>query len=1420
MMPHADNFTFDLSRSVVFDLECCVGRWLVGFRAIDARGLPLVKIVESREQLAQALATLASKSKTMVGYNSERFDVPLIRLILAGIDPYAPAQAIIKDDRLPPALANLPKLPCDHIDLSARLRRGGRFPSLKTVAANLGRPVLRELPFDPDQVLSTSEWQEVKDYNRVDLEHTWAVLEKFAPELSAIASLSTQFNLDLRSISTPQIVERVFVQAYEKKHGRKPGSASMWNQVQYRPVAGVKRPRNMAAAEWFDKLVNHPIPLVRYGEKSKPNVPSGEFQIGNLTLRAKGGGLHSLDRPRVYYTTKRHRLVFVDAGSFYPSLIAKKQIVPAAYGDTGKEAYSSLLERRLAIKKAAKAAQDQAERERLTVQVDGLKLVLNSFFGKTGDAFSTLYDPDAFLAITLSGQLMLLDLIERLTEAGVTVLSANTDGLFLQIKRSDKNWRTVVEEWERDTELKVDIEPLKRLVILATNMYAVRDMKDRVKRKGKTLRGGLDCTHTPSALVIPDAVAQGLLFDIPPEKTIFACREAVRFCYLTRRSGKAVSMVAIAEGTETELPKVTRWYRAKGSKRDIQTRFEGGRHTTPAGAKGVEICQDLPASGLPKDLDWAWYLGEARRKIQSVPGYRHMSKKRLQGDPAATRLVQEGLTPVPKDGKRQSAGADPKHPTLLWDWGKLPTRGCYTGHLVLTLVVDIDDPVKFRRFIDQGNKPLLNDRWASLAGCLVSCHGTATAQGVREGRDRGKLIFKLAVGPDHPIAQAKKDKWLKKHGFEVFYGHGTPSILGQYDNNGDEYRLDGQLGYAQDWMVKLLSPRTKARKAKSPAMSPEVKAATLEDLPARLADLVVELDEATVGWRKKDLHSGREIWVGRCPFASEHESGQSEDADLSAGVHDDGPYIKCLHSSCSRVQEINRVLREQYRQEQAAVLETAAAAAALNPVQIGDVIQWTLDGVDQFPQPLPVRDVSADGGSCLVDGRDTPVAVEQITIVQEAKDVPEQQQPDVDGPPPSTNGPPPSASTNNRPQARPSRFLLKMPQDIRDEAEAMLMDPNLLDRIAEDIATLGVAGEKDLVQSVYLIGTSRIQDQPVSAIVQGLSASGKSYTVEKVARLFPPEVVIYATQMTPQALFHMLPGSLSHRFIVAGERSRVEDPERAEATRALREMISSGKLSKLMPVRTKGGIQTVLIEQDGPIAFIETTTLSQIFDEDANRRILFHTDERSEQTRLVLKQIASDREARRDAAKIERIIKVHHAIQRTLNKQPVLIPYASKIQEQIPVTRIEARRAFPHLLQMIETCALLHQRQRTRDSAGAIFADEKDYEVARRLLQESMSRAMGKVLSASAKRFYDRACGWSQTPDWDPSNFTVMQARKKADNEFARNTVSGWLHDLEDLGFAEETACAKGRAPATWKIIPNRVHGSDVLPDSKVIFPP
>ena len=165
------------------------------------------------------------------------------------------------------------------------------------------------------------------------------------------------------------------------------------------------------------------------------------------------------------------------------------------------------------------------------------------------------------------------------------------------------------------------------------------------------------------------------------------------------------------------------------------------------------------------------------------------------------------------------------------------------------------------------------------------------------------------------------------------------------------------------------------------------------------------------------------------------------------------------------------------------------------------------------------------------------------------------------------------------------------------------------------IEAVGVAGEHLLALTIYLTGTSRLLEQPLAVIVQGPSASGKSYVIERVARRFPAEAVLIATDITPNALYDLSPGELEHRFVVAGERSRHHNDE---TTKALREMISAGQLLKVLTVSDPEGPRAVTVQQQGPIAYAESTTAPDVFEEDANRCLVLQPDERPEQTRRIL----------------------------------------------------------------------------------------------------------------------------------------------------------------------------------------------------------
>lgn len=303
--------------------------------------------------------------------------------------------------------------------------------------------------------------------------------------------------------------------------------------------------------------------------------------------------------------------------------------------------------------------------------------------------------------------------------------------------------------------------------------------------------------------------------------------------------------------------------------------------------------------------------------------------------------------------------------------------------------------------------------------------------------------------------------------------------------------------------------------------------------------------------------------------------------------------------------------------------------------------------------------------------------------------------------------------------------LAIMSKEERELGEGLLLDPNIFDCIGLDIRALGVTGDERVGLGAYLTGTSRLLKRPLACLVRGASSSGKSFLITRTARLFPAEVKLETHMLTPRALYYMPDDALRNKFVVAGERPRRHDDEAADATKALREMISDGVLRSQTVETVDGRLRTVAYEKQGPNAFIESTSAPRIFSEDANRCIVFHVDESEAQTRAVVRAMAeASADTGPDATGL--VIGMHHAAQRMLKRYRVVIPYARLFAARFPTSRVEARRGIGHLLSTIESAALLRQFQK-RPSNGVLTADVEDYRVARYVLDQTLGRLCGSV---------------------------------------------------------------------------------------------
>lgn len=386
---------------------------------------------------------------------------------------------------------------------------------------------------------------------------------------------------------------------------------------------------------------------------------------------------------------------------------------------------------------------------------------------------------------------------------------------------------------------------------------------------------------------------------------------------------------------------------------------------------------------------------------------------------------------------------------------------------------------------------------------------------------------------------------------------------------------------------------------------------------------------------------------------------------------------------------------------------------------------------------------------------------------------------------------------------RPTREAALEATDIGLQAQmrGVLEQSDLLVWIAEAIARMGVAGEGLLAMLIYLVGTSRLLKRPLAAIVQGASAAGKSYVIERVAGLFPPEAVLRATDMSPQALYYLKPGELKHRMVVAGERSRGRNDESAIATKAWREMLSSGRLTKQVAICDGDGPRTETVEQEGPIAYIESTTAQCLFEEDANRCLILRPDERPEQTRTILSAYGRALSGVAEAAPAD-LGQQLHCLQLLLEPLPVVVPFANELMGLLPDEPIEMRRVAVQIVGAVQASAVLHQFQRERDERGQIIAVAEDYSIARGLLSESLAGSLCGKPAAALRRFVGELKRLT-------GELTTKEIAKQL--KTSERTTRERLNELHAAGQIEQTQAPRGPTPARW-----RIENNIRLPDDTV----
>lgn len=449
-----------------------------------------------------------------VGYNIRHYDQYIFKGILCGFNPWDVSDWIIGQHNDGWQYSgHFNKIELLTYDVM-KLNDGG----LKSLEGYMGNDIRETtVSFDIDRPMTDDEIEQMLFYCHSDVNNTCEVFLERKADFDAQMGLITEFKLPMTCISKTQAQICAKILNCNRKEHDDEFDVRIAPTIQLSKYAWIK--------DWFIRQLARSKEAGEY-IKEPLNVVIG----GTPCVLAWGGGHGAIPK---YHVDRRsgRLLVHVDVQSYYPSLI----ITYGYYSrnSTTPEVYKGIYEKRLALKAAGKK-KEQAP----------LKVVLNGGgFGICKDKNSQAYDPQQANNICITGQLMLIDLMEKLESAfgdDIKFPNVNTDGLIVEIPDNDKAWETlddVCYEWEHRTGMTLEFDVIEWIFQKDVNNYCFKfDGKDKIERKGGMLQESNRLKN--DLTILNTALVEYFVHRTPVEKTIMECEDISLFQKVVKVSNK------------------------------------------------------------------------------------------------------------------------------------------------------------------------------------------------------------------------------------------------------------------------------------------------------------------------------------------------------------------------------------------------------------------------------------------------------------------------------------------------------------------------------------------------------------------------------------------------------------------------------------------------------------------------------------------------------------------------------------------------------------------------------------------------------------------------------------------------------------------------------------------------------------------
>lgn len=585
---------------VAVDIECYKNYFLVNVKYIECGSTVWFEGMNVNKKKLKWIL----ENNVVVTFNGHHYDMIMLMFFLSRevcsermlydlsqeiIGENTPTWKVLRDNNIPTW-----DFKFNHIDLKELSFGEG---SLKLYAGRLHSPFMQDLPYPFYEELDNSQKYEVFKYCWNDLDNT-IILRKFLePDIKLRIEMGRNYSADLRSKSDAQIAEVIFARELKWKHGiiaERPTIAPDY-MFKYTVPDDVK---------FETKQLQDVLEVIRAAEfrlseagvvQMPDSIKSLNIKIADTIYTMGMGGLHSTESWMHYPEDTEYLIFDRDVASYYPRIILNQGLYPKHLTKHFLTIYNSVVERRLAAKESG---------DKLTA--NSLKIVINGSFGKFGSVYSILFSPDLLIQTTISGQLYLLMLIERLHLAGMTIISGNTDGIVIRIKKELKDeCDRIIGRWEKDTRFVTEETPYCQYWARDVNNYVAVKPDGSVKTKGCFGKSGI--SKNPSGEIIFRAVSEYISRGRDINDTVNSNSDPRAFLFVRTVKGGCVSAEKVNVG------KVIRFYKAKGEFGHLSYATNGNKVPLTDGCiPHMELTNELPS-----DIDYAYYIREAKKILNT-----------------------------------------------------------------------------------------------------------------------------------------------------------------------------------------------------------------------------------------------------------------------------------------------------------------------------------------------------------------------------------------------------------------------------------------------------------------------------------------------------------------------------------------------------------------------------------------------------------------------------------------------------------------------------------------------------------------------------------------------------------------------------------------------------------------------------------